>query len=129
MADTQALFGLLRQTADPAVVEALKTSVETDPDRALNRINPLAYAEAHGLDEEETIGGFVHAARLGLFDMSWNMLCPGCGGVLETGAALKTLGHAHYYCSLCAAELRTDARQAGRGHVHGQPERSPHRRA
>ncbi len=25
-----------------------------------------------------------HAARLGLFDMSWNMLCPGCGGVLET---------------------------------------------
>ena len=43
MAD-EALFGLLRQTADPAVAEALKTSVETDPDRALNRINPLAYA-------------------------------------------------------------------------------------
>ena len=103
MADAQALFGLLRQTADPATVEALKTSVETDPDRFLNRINPLAYAEAHGLDEEETIGGFVHAARLGLFDMSWNMLCPGCGGVLEAGAGLKTLNHAHYYCSLCAS--------------------------
>ena len=64
----------------------------------------LAYAEAHGLDEEQTIGGFVHAARLGLFDMSWNMLCPGCGGVLEAGAGLKTLNHAHYYCSLCAAD-------------------------
>ena len=97
MAD-EALFGLLQQTADPAVVEALKTSVETDPDRALNRINPLAYAKAHSLDEEETIGGFVHAARLGLFDMSWNMLCPGCGGVLEASAALKTLDHTHYYC-------------------------------
>ena len=104
MADAQALFGLLRQTADPAVVDALKTSVETDPDRFLNRINPLAYAEAHGLDEEETIGGFVHAARLGLFDMSWNMLCPGCGGVLEAGVGLKTLNHAHYYCSLCAED-------------------------
>ena len=103
MADAQALFGLLRQTADPAMVDALKTSVETDPDRFLNRINPLAFAEAHGLDEEETIGGFVHAARLGLFDMSWNMLCPGCGGVLEAGAGLKTLNHTHYYCSLCAA--------------------------
>src|ERR1700734_2801600 len=89
MADTQALFGLLRQTADPAVVEALKTSVETDPDRALNRINPLAYAKAHGLDEEQTIAGFVHAARLGLFDMSWNMWCPSCGGVIEAGASLK----------------------------------------
>ncbi len=104
MADTQALFGLLRQTADPAMVDALQASVETAPDRFLNRINPLAYAEAHGLDEEETIGGFVHAARLGLFDMSWNMLCPGCGGVLEAGAGLKTLNHTEYYCSLCAAD-------------------------
>jgi class 3 adenylate cyclase len=104
MADAQALFGLLRQTADPKVVEALKSSVETDQDRFLNRINPLAYAEAHGLDEEETIAGFVHAARLGLFDMSWNMLCPGCGGVLEAGVGLKTLNHAHYYCSLCAED-------------------------
>ena len=75
MAD-EALFGLLRQTANPAVVEALKTSIETDQDRLLNRINPLAYASAHGLDEEQTIGAFVHAARLGLFDMSWNMMCP-----------------------------------------------------
>ncbi len=104
MADMHALFGLLRQTADPAVAEALKTSVETEMDRALNRINPLTYAKEHGLDEEDTIGGFVHAARLGLFDMSWNMLCPGCGGVLESGAALKTLNHAHYYCSLCTAD-------------------------
>ena len=39
MAD-EALFGLLRQTADLAVVKALKTSIETDQDRLLNRINP-----------------------------------------------------------------------------------------
>src|ERR1700727_1768711 len=104
MADTEALFGLLRQTADPAMVDALKTSVETAPDRFLNRVNPLTYAAARGLDEEGTIGSFVHAARLGLFDMSWNMLCPGCGGVLEAGAGLKTLNHAQYYCSLCASD-------------------------
>ena len=109
MADTQALFGLLRQTAEPAVVEALKTSVETDPDRALNRINALAYAEARGLDEEETIGGFVHAARLGLFDMSWNMMGPGCGGVLEAGAGLKTLESHPLLLLAVRGELRTDA--------------------
>ena len=103
MADAQPLWGLLEQAADPSVAEALKKSVETDPDRALNRINPLAYAAAHGLPEEPVIGGFVHAARLGLFDMSWNMLCPGCGGVLELGVALKTFNRSHYYCSLCAS--------------------------
>jgi class 3 adenylate cyclase len=104
MADAQALWALLRQSADPSVAKALEASVETDSDRALNRINPLAYAASHGLGEEPTIDGLVHAARLGLFDMSWNMLCPGCGGVLETGAALKTLNHSHYYCSLCASD-------------------------
>ena len=65
---------------------------------------PLAYANAHGLDEEQTIGAFVHAARLGLFDMSWNMMCPSCGGVLETGAALKNLNQAQYYCSFCTVD-------------------------
>ena len=104
MADASALWGLLSQAADPAVAQALEKSVESDPDRNLNRINPLAYAAEHKLDEEHTIGGFVHAARLGLFDMSWNMLCPGCGGVLESGAALKTINHTHYYCSLCASD-------------------------
>jgi len=104
MADTEALFGLLPQTAHPAVVDALKASVENDQDRLLNRINPITYARAHRLNEEETIGAFVHAARLGLFDMSWNMLCPGCGGVLEAGVGLKALNHAHYYCSLCAED-------------------------
>ena len=104
MADASALWGLLSQAADPAVAQALEKSVESDPDRNLNRINPLAYAAEHELDEEHTIGGFVHAARLGLFDMSWNMLCPGCGGVLESGAALKTINHTHYYCSLCASD-------------------------
>ena len=104
MADASALWGLLKQAADPSVAAALEMSVESDEDRALNRINPLTYAAERGLDEEQTIGGMVHAARLGLFDMSWNMLCPGCGGVLESGAALKTLNHAHYYCSLCASD-------------------------
>src|SRR5271157_2789540 len=103
MADAQPLWGLLQQAADPSAAEALKKSVDTDPDRALNRINPFAYAAAHGLPEEPVIGVFVHAARLGLFDMSWNMLCPGCDGVLESGVALKTFNRSHYYCSLCAS--------------------------
>jgi class 3 adenylate cyclase len=101
MAEAAALWDLLRQTADPDAVTALKTAVESDPDRALNRINPLAFAAAHGLNEEAAIGALVHAARLGLFDMSWNMLCPGCGGVLETTAALKTLNRDQYFCAFC----------------------------
>src|SRR6516225_7048340 len=104
MAEAAALWELLRQSADPAVADALKSAVESGPDRSLNRINPLAFAAERGISEEAVITALVHAARLGLFDMSWSMLCPGCGGVLESGAALKTLDRSEYFCSLCAAD-------------------------
>ena len=41
-------------------------------------------------------------ARIGMFDISWNVLCPGCGGVLDTNATLKTVQKDEYVCALCA---------------------------
>ena len=102
MADTEALWTLLTESAEPAAASALKHDVESAPDADLNRINALAFAAARGMDEDSTIGMFVRAAQLGLFDMSWSAICPGCGGVLETGAALKSIDRAHYLCALCA---------------------------
>ena len=102
MEDVEALWDTLRQSADPAVVGSMKDLVETGSDRALNRLNPLAFAAAQGLGEGAIIGALLHASRIGLFDLSWNMICPGCGGVLETGFALKTLDRSEYLCSFCA---------------------------
>ena len=48
------------------------------------------------------VAAFLHAARLGMFDISWNVLCPGCGGVLDTNATLKTVQKDEYVCALCA---------------------------
>ncbi|MBV8593748.1 MAG: adenylate/guanylate cyclase domain-containing protein [Caulobacteraceae bacterium] len=101
MAEASGLWDLLGQTADERVVAAIEADVASAPDRAVNRINPVVFAQSHGLSEEATISAFVHASRLGLFDMAWNMLCPGCSGVLETAAALKTLDRPHYFCTLC----------------------------
>src|SRR5205814_1946518 len=67
----------------------------------LCRINVLAFAARHNLNEEDVIAAFLHGARLGIFDMSWNILCPRCGGVLDSGATLKTV-QAEYRCVLCA---------------------------
>ena len=103
MPDTEALWTLLMEAANPDAAAALKHEVETAPDQNLNRINALAFAGEHGLDEDATIGTLVRAAHLGLLDMSWSALCPGCGGVLETGAALKALDRQHYLCSLCVS--------------------------
>ena len=94
---------LLRQTTDPQVADAIERLVENGEDRELNRINLLDFAKRTGLDEERVISGFLHASRLGLFDLSWNVLCPGCSGVLDAHTTLKSLRHEDYNCALCAA--------------------------
>ena len=103
MSEPEALFGVLRQSADAQSVAAIERAVREAPDRDLCRVNALAFAAQHGLDEERVIAAFLHAARLGLFELSWNVLCPGCGGVLDAGATLKTLNREEYACGLCAS--------------------------
>lgn len=98
------MFGLLRQSVDPAVADALERLVADAPDRKLVRINAFAFAAENSLDAERTVAGLLHAAKVGLFDMSWNVLCPGCGGVLDSGTTLKTVHSDAYTCSLCAAD-------------------------
>lgn len=102
MSETEALFDVLRHSAEPKAAQAIERLVADGSDRSLCRLNVLDFAKEHALDEEHAIAAFLHAARLGIFDMSWNMLCPGCGGVLEAGATLKTLNHDEYACALCA---------------------------
>src|SRR5580704_2781113 len=103
MTDTQAQISVLKQTADPAVAAAIRELIENGEDHELNRINVLDFSKRTGLDEERVISGFLHASRLGLFDLTWNVLCPGCGGVLDAHTTLKSLRHDDYNCALCAA--------------------------
>src|SRR6202040_558125 len=102
MTDTQAKISVLKQTADPAVADAIRELIENGEDHELNRINVLDFSKQHGLDEERVISGFLHASRLGLFDLTWNVLCPGCGGELDAHSSLKSLRHEDYHCGMCA---------------------------
>jgi len=103
MSESESLFTALRQAADAEVVGAIERLVQVAPDRALSRINALDFARGETLDEEHVIAGFLHAARTGLFDLSWNILCPNCAGVLDANSTLKTVTRPEYRCAFCAA--------------------------
>jgi class 3 adenylate cyclase len=103
VSNAKALFDVLRQSAQADAVEAIERLVEGGSDRALCRVNVLDFATRNGVDAETAIAAFLHAAQLGIFDLSWNMLCPGCGGVLDTGDSLKIFRHDSYDCQLCSA--------------------------
>ena len=103
MSDTKPLFDALRNSADPQVVAAIEALIREGTDRQLCRVNVVSFAVLNGLDEEKAVGGFLHAARLGLFDLTWNVLCPGCGGVLDVNHTLKSVHKEAYDCALCAS--------------------------
>jgi class 3 adenylate cyclase len=103
MSEAKTLFTVLHQSADRRAAAAIEELVRDAPDRALCRVNVLDFAAKTDIDEERAIAAFLHAARLGLFELSWNVLCPGCGGVLDTSTTLKSVNKEEYLCALCAA--------------------------
>ena len=103
MSDFNSLYATLKQTADPKVADAIQALVETGADHELNRINLIEFAARTGLGEEKVISGFLHASQIGIFDLTWNVLCPGCSGVLGAHDTLKQLRPEDYHCGLCAA--------------------------
>jgi len=101
--EAEGQFAVLRQSAAPEAVAEIERFVAEAPDRALCRVNLIDFAMRRRLDEEQVIAAFLHAARLGIFELSWNVLCPGCGGVLDSSTTLKSVKHDDYVCALCAS--------------------------
>src|SRR6476619_5379374 len=107
MSEAETLFAALRQSADDDVVGMLERMVRDAPDHALNKINALDLAAREGIDEERVIAALLNAVGLGIFEMSWNVMCPSCAGVLSANKSLKTVDRAQYSCAFCAAGYET----------------------
>src|SRR5260370_10485506 len=102
MSEAGNLFMLLRQSANPGAAAAIEGLVQDALDHALSRANVVDFSTNAGLDQKHSIAAFLHAARLGIFELSWNVLCPGCGGVLDTSTTLKSVNRDEYDCAMCA---------------------------
>jgi class 3 adenylate cyclase len=107
MSEIETLFAALRQSADKDAVDMLERMVRDAPDRALNKMNALDLAATEGIGEERVIEAMLNAVGLGMFEMTWNVMCPSCAGVLSANKSLKTLNSAQYNCAFCAAGYET----------------------
>lgn len=77
-------------------------------DWELLRINPLRFAEAQGFAAAEMIDLFVHGAKVGLFDFSWNMLCPACGGIVQSHYSVNEVEAEIFHCAICDVDVPTN---------------------
>ncbi len=88
----------------PRVVSKLETFVRSGDDFSLFRVNPLRFAAEKGVAEGEAVDLFLHAVKLGLFQMNWQLLCPGCSTVVKSFGTLRTLD-SHLSCNLCQIDV------------------------
>jgi class 3 adenylate cyclase len=107
MNEAETLFVALRQSSDANVVDMLERMVRDAPDHALNKMNALDLAAKAQLDEERFVAALLNAVGLGIFEMTWSVMCPSCAGVLSANKSLKTLDRAQYNCAFCAAGYET----------------------
>lgn len=83
-------------------LDGLERFVRTADDYDLFRVNPVQYAAATGIAEHEAIALFVHAAKIGLFEMDWLVLCAYCPQVAGSVRELNQV-HPRFNCNFCNA--------------------------
>jgi class 3 adenylate cyclase len=85
-------------------IAKLEELIRSSDDYSLFRVNPLKFGEENAVSEQESIDLFLYATKAGLFEMNWQLVCPGCGDVVESFNTLRNLD-SRYHCGLCQRDF------------------------
>lgn len=91
----------------PETVARLVSLLATSDDLGLGRMRPFALADYWGIPRREVLEMFLHAARLGLLDIHWDLVCPMCRGASESYASLSEV-HDHSHCASCQMDFEAN---------------------
>lgn len=136
----QRLDRLAESGTDPVIVDCLGRFLSEAPAQELGRIRPVALARNFGVDSNQMIVGCLEAAREGLVDLHWDILCPTCRISSQVTDTLNDVED-HARCEVCDLDFEVDLaksvemvfrvnpelRKADLGtYCIGGPEHSPH---
>jgi class 3 adenylate cyclase len=91
---------LIEHTGEPELVARLVETVERGDDFVLARLRPYALADAWSVPRRKVLELCLQATRAGLFDLRWDLLCPLCRGVKESGSTLEEMKQ-RAHCEVC----------------------------
>ncbi|MGE0550684.1 MAG: DUF5939 domain-containing protein [Kofleriaceae bacterium] len=90
----------------PRLVSKLESFLRSDDEWLLFRANPYTFAGERGVSEDESVDLFLLASKVGLFELRWSLLCPGCGQAVQSFSTLKSVC-AVFHCFLCSVDIET----------------------
>lgn len=91
---------VIKQGSDPALMKRLEDFLDHADDLSLQHIRPYALADHWNVNRRSVLEMFLRATRVGILDMSWDLLCPSCRGTAESGTRLSDI-HSSSHCNTC----------------------------
>ena len=88
------------RTWSPRLISKLENTIRSAEDEDLFRLNPIQWAHAKNIDENEAIDLLLHSAKVGLFYMDWNVICPCCGMIMKSLRNLHGI-RSENVCTVC----------------------------
>lgn len=92
---------------DPSLVTRLTDHIRLATDDRLTRMRPYAFADAWEADRRAVLELFLRAARIGLLDVTWDLICPDCRGAKSQVSSLREVS-AQNYCASCNIDYEVD---------------------
>lgn len=92
---------------DSQVFERLQKLLAQADNLALQRLRPYPLADHWKLPRRRVLETFLRAARAGLLDLRWELLCPMCRGVGESHQSLGAI-HNGAHCDFCNLDFEID---------------------
>jgi class 3 adenylate cyclase len=93
------------------LVGKLVEHIRTADDLDLSRLQVRPLARSWNADEDALLVTFLHATRLGLLDISWDVICPHCRGVRDEVPTLGDLPR-EAHCEICDIEFENDTERS-----------------
>lgn len=85
---------------DKDLVALLERRVLESSDDQVLRLRAFSVADAWKTDRAETLRLFLYAARAGLFNLAWQLMCPNCRVPKEESPSLAALPP-RFHCEVC----------------------------
>jgi class 3 adenylate cyclase len=105
---------------DTSAVGPLASFVRSGDDMDLFRIRPRALAKELGLADDVVLHTFLVGTREGLFQLTWDLICPHCRGVRQSPSSLADVPQ-RASCDVCQIEFGVEEENAVEVSFHVHP--------
>lgn len=91
---------LINKPVNPLYIAKLKKLLIIGDNSEVTKMQPIEIARRWGVNSQEVVRLFLYATKVGLLNLSWNLICPNCRVSKVEYTSLTKLRE-QFHCDLC----------------------------